>query len=180
MDIPLQHAGVFQEWCNAGVVSWLPSDRCSSSQGVRLPQYMPNRLPLTNRYSLSRLQYLTESQDKPFYLTVAPVSPHVEIPGLPVPLARHANDFPGVKAPRDANFNPASKYTAQKPSWLKYLPLLNSSELDRADRHQRARLQALAGVDEIVQDVVDFLDKKNLLDNTYSKPGETERDMIAC
>lgn len=117
---------------------------------------------------MSRLAYLTEKQEKPFYLTVAPVSPHVEIPGLPVPLARHATDFPNATAPKGKNFNPSDALTAQKPSWLKNLPLMEAADISRVDDHFRHRIRALQGVDEIVQDVVDFLEKKQLLDNTYS------------
>lgn len=120
---------------------------------------------------MSRLEYLTENQDKPFYLTVAPVSPHVEMlpDGLPVPLARHAKDFPNATAPQGNNFNPSDAFTAQKPSWLKTLPLMEAADISLADDHFRHRIRALQGVDDIVQDVVDFLDKKKLLDNTYRK-----------
>lgn len=123
----------------------------------------------TCRISMSRLEYLTKKQDNPFYLTIAPVSPHVEIPGLPVPLARHAKDFPNATAPQGKNFNPSDALTAQKPSWLKKLPLMEESDVTRANEHYRHRIRALQGVDEIVQDIVDFLDKTNILNNTYSK-----------
>ncbi|OAQ59462.2 arylsulfatase [Pochonia chlamydosporia 170] len=117
--------------------------------------------------TMSRLEYLTDKQDKPFYLTIAPVSPHVEIRGLPVPLARHAKGFPNATAPQGRNFNPSDALTAQKPSWLKDLPLMKDTDISRANDHFRHRIRALQGVDEIVQDVVDFLDRKKLLNNTY-------------
>ncbi|KAH6989075.1 arylsulfatase [Ilyonectria sp. MPI-CAGE-AT-0026] len=119
--------------------------------------------------AISRLEYLTESQDKPFYLTIAPVSPHLQIGGggLPVPLARHANAHPGLEAPKDKNFNPAQNYTDGKPSWLKHLDHLNETQIARIDLHYRRRIQALMGVDEIVHDVVEFLETKGVLDNTY-------------
>ncbi|KAF7548128.1 hypothetical protein G7Z17_g7271 [Cylindrodendrum hubeiense] len=118
--------------------------------------------------AISRLQYLTESQDKPFYLTIAPVSPHVQIAGLlPVPLARHVNTHKNLTAPQGKAFNPEQDLTDGKPSWLKNLDRLNDTQIDRIDLHYRRRIQALLGVDEIVHDVVEFLETKDLLDNTY-------------
>lgn len=111
---------------------------------------------------------MTESQDKPFYLTIAPASPHNQIGGYPVPLARHEHDFKGLKAPRHANFNPSDAFTSQKPSWLKHLKPLSDKKLHQINTYHRRRIQALQGIDEIVHDVVHTLKKKELLDNTYS------------
>lgn len=52
-------------------------------------------------------------------------------------------------------------------SWVKGLQRLNQSVVDYVDWQQRSRLQALMGVDEIVEDVVNFLEEKGELDNTY-------------
>ena len=46
---------------------------------------------------------------------------------------------------------------------------MNDTEIKHADQHFLKRIQALQGVDEIVQDVVELLDKKGVLDNTYSE-----------
>ncbi|KAJ3536104.1 hypothetical protein NM208_g6860 [Fusarium decemcellulare] len=117
--------------------------------------------------ALSRLHYLTESQDKPFYLTIAPASPHNAIHDYPTPLKRHMKDFKGMQAPRPANFNPSDELTAQKPSWLKHLKPLEGKKLDQIDTYYRRRIQALQGVDEIVDDVLHLLKEKQQLDNTY-------------
>ncbi|CAG9948644.1 unnamed protein product [Clonostachys rosea f. rosea IK726] len=116
----------------------------------------------------ARLKYLTEEQEKPFYLTLGTVAPHVRTGGdLPIAQVRHQQDFLTAKAPRTKNFNPDQAYTDQKPSWLKEFKFLNQSQLNRIDEHYRRRVQTLQGVDEIVHDVVELLREKNILDNTY-------------
>ncbi|KAH7053489.1 alkaline-phosphatase-like protein [Macrophomina phaseolina] len=64
---------------------------------------------------LARLEHLI-SQEDPFYLTIAPASPHVQGSDLPVPLQRHAHDFPNatVPKPKGGNFNPNDSFTEQK------------------------------------------------------------------
>ncbi|KAH6876574.1 arylsulfatase [Thelonectria olida] len=118
--------------------------------------------------AISRLQYLTEGQDLPFYLTIAPVAPHLQISsGLPVPLARHNESYTDLTAPQDKSFNPNQSYTDQKPSWLKDLTELTSTQITRINLHYRRRIQALQGIDEIVHDIVELLDEKGVLNNTY-------------
>jgi hypothetical protein len=46
---------------------------------------------------------------------------------------------------------------------------MNDSAIDFADFVYRSRLQALRGVDEIVEDVVKMLEAKGVANNTYSK-----------
>jgi len=77
--------------------------------------------------------------------------------------------FNDAKAPRNPNFNPNEAVQSQKVSWIKELPLLNQSVVDFVDWSYRARLQALKGVDEIVQDVISLLQEKGVLNNTYGK-----------
>lgn len=121
--------------------------------------------------SISRLQYLTESQDQPFYLTIAPVAPHLQISGangLPVPLTRHLDDYTDLTAPQDDSFNPDQNYTDQKPSWIKDLTSLTTTQITRINLHYRRRIQALLGIDEMVHDIVEFLDQNDQMNNTYS------------
>jgi hypothetical protein len=44
---------------------------------------------------------------------------------------------------------------------------MNQSVIDVADAHYRARLAVLQGVDEIIEDVIQKLEDKGILDNTY-------------
>jgi hypothetical protein len=117
--------------------------------------------------SLDRIEYLT-SQEKPFYLTLAPSTPHVQNDKYQcIPLTRHAQDFENVTAPRSRNWNPADKYQLQKGSWLATLPLMNDSVQEYADHSFRQRIRALQGVDEMIEDVVKLLEAKGELENTY-------------
>ena len=118
--------------------------------------------------ALENLEWMT-NQQKPFYLEIAPASPHVLIGGNPtVPLARHQFHFPGATAPRLPNYNPPDDVHKGKPSWLAELKPMNKNKIGAADRSFRARLQGLQGVDEIVQDVVALLERKGVLEETYS------------
>lgn len=47
---------------------------------------------------------------------------------------------------------------------------MNDSAVNFADFVYRSRLQALQGVDEIVEDVIAMLEEKGVINNTYSKP----------
>lgn len=71
-------------------------------------------------------------------------------------------------APRTPNFNPAADIQeASKSGWVQYLQAMNSSAIDFADFVFQSRLQALAGIDEIIEDVVAYLEEKDIIDNTY-------------
>lgn len=110
-------------------------------------------------------------------MQVAPAAPHVsqEYADLeadmdifpPVPLERHAQLFANATAPRPPNFNPAQMYTDQKPSWLHELRFLNDTEVAYADQNFRERARSLVGVDEIMHDMMEMLDARGELENTY-------------
>ena len=54
-----------------------------------------------------------------------------------------------------------------KPAWLKEREFLTDDQIDFIDWQYRSRLQALLGVDEMVQDIFELLEKKGELDSTY-------------
>ncbi|KAI2778173.1 Arylsulphatase [Daldinia loculata] len=118
---------------------------------------------------------------KPFFLGVAPVSPHANIwaPNFkdgghgdlekvefspPVPAERHANLFKGAKVPRTENFNPDKPSGA---SWIRKLPKQSQETVDYNDHFYLQRLRALQSVDEIVDPLVRRLDDLKIIDNTY-------------
>ncbi|KAI1375772.1 arylsulfatase [Hypoxylon crocopeplum] len=117
--------------------------------------------------ALDRIDNLA-ADGKPFYLTIAPSTPHIEEGHtLPTPQTRHKGSAKGLQMSRDGNWNPKDEQQNGKPSWLKELASMNSSIIDRIDDFYRARIAVLQGVDEIIEDVVDRLDKHGILDNTY-------------
>ncbi|KAI0378398.1 arylsulfatase [Hypomontagnella monticulosa] len=126
-----------------------------------------HQLDVIRTKALARIDQLATA-GKPFYLTIAPSTPHIEEGHvLPTPQKRHKGSAEGLKVSRDGNWNASDEFTAQKPSWLKEMKALNSSIVDRLDAHHRARIATLQGVDEIIDDVVTHLSQHGILDNTY-------------
>ena len=150
------------------MVQRLAPNRCPTMQSASLP--LSSTVPTTHdltTYSLERLEWMT-SQERPFYLEIAPASPHVRPGGHPtVPLARHKFHFPGIGAPRTENWNPDDHFQRGKSTWIRDLPKMEPKIVDIVDRSYRARLQGLQGVDEIVGDIVTMLREKGVLDETY-------------
>ncbi|KAI1770055.1 Arylsulphatase [Hypoxylon cercidicola] len=118
---------------------------------------------------------------KPFFLGIAPVSPHANLwsPAFkhgnhsdlediefspPVPAERHSKLFEGLKVPRTANFNPDKPSSA---SWIRKLPKQSKETVDYNDKFYVQRLQTLQSVDEIVDSIVGRLEDLKILDNTY-------------
>ncbi|KAI0408252.1 alkaline-phosphatase-like protein [Xylaria palmicola] len=117
-------------------------------------------------------------ENKPFFLTVAPIGPHsnvavkessqgrIDLPAFsePISAARHQHLFRDVKVPRTENFNPERSSGA---NWLLDLPRQNQSNLDYNDHYYRQRLRALQAVDELVDGLVARLEAYGILDDTY-------------
>lgn len=83
---------------------------------------------------------------------------------FPLGAKRHEHLFADAKVPRTENFNP------DKPSgadWIRRQPKLTDEQIAYNDKHYRGRLQALQSVDELVDGVVEKLEKLGILDNTY-------------
>lgn len=72
--------------------------------------------------------------------------------------------FADAQCDRTENFNPDEPMGV---SWVKNLPKLNSSHVEYLDEFYRGRLRALQSVDEMVERVMDKLEKSGKLDNTY-------------
>lgn len=125
---------------------------------------------------------IADRERHPFFLGIAPVAPHANIwsPNFahggdsdlrdveftpPVPMARHERLFTGVTVPRTPNFNP------ERPSsgggWIRTLPRQTPENVDYNDHFYRQRLRTLQGVDELVDAVVEKLERNGVLDNTY-------------
>jgi arylsulfatase A-like enzyme len=120
---------------------------------------------LTDVLSTKAVDFINRSIDQhpgqPFFLYLASYAPHA--PATPAP--RHAHLFPGVQAPRTASFNEAD--VSDKPPWVQAQPLLTAEQIAGIDDLYRKRLQSLQAVDEMVKAVVDTLQAKGQLANTY-------------
>ncbi|KAJ3542813.1 hypothetical protein NM208_g3896 [Fusarium decemcellulare] len=99
---------------------------------------------------------------------IAPPAPCVErVRDTPTLAKRHFDTFGGLSVPRTPNFNPPSRYQKQKPSWLRGLESLNSTQIDEIDRLYQRRVEALQSVDDIVDDVVKMLEDAGVIDNYF-------------
>ncbi|KAH7324252.1 arylsulfatase [Stachybotrys elegans] len=116
--------------------------------------------------ALDRLDRLLNDRN-PFFLAIMPYAPHVAGSNPPTPQARHADMFPGLQAPRFANWNPVDEIQQGKSVFLKDLERMNSEAEASADRLFRGRIQSIQGIDEIIEDVISKLDEAGQLDNTY-------------
>ncbi len=118
---------------------------------------------------------------KPFYLTVWPVGPHAAASETgvgalsPVPAPRDAGTKAGFKVPRGKAYQEAD--LSDKPLAIRQLlDRLNQTAEEKnvsieartqlVDESERARVESLASVDDLVEQVVGALDRNGQLDNT--------------
>jgi arylsulfatase A-like enzyme len=98
---------------------------------------------------------------QPFFLLVAPYAPHK--PYVPAP--RHAGLYADATAPRGPSFNEAD--VSDKPGKGHKLARLSAPAIAEIDRVYRDRLRSLAAVDELVAGLLDELEARGQLDNTF-------------
>ncbi|TDZ24828.1 Arylsulfatase [Colletotrichum orbiculare MAFF 240422] len=121
------------------------------------------------------------AEDKPFFLGIALIAPHSNVPSNtvdegvpdgkragfatpPIPAARHAHLFPDVVVPRTENFNPDKESGA---NWVREQPRQSNENVAFNDHFYRSRLRALQAVDELVESVVLKLEEYGILEDTY-------------
>jgi N-acetylglucosamine-6-sulfatase len=97
---------------------------------------------------------------KPFLIEVATFAPHA--PYTPAP--RHADDFPGLIAPRPAAFGAEN---TNPPRWLSGHAPLRPKQVATIDAAFRKRAQAVEAVDDLIGAIEAALRARGLLDDTY-------------
>ena len=108
---------------------------------------------------------------KPWFMTVAPASPHTGINAstgvsyFPIPQDKWADAFPDAVVPRTPNWNPDKMEMGA--SWLLNAPQQNQSIVDQLDDMYRRRIRCVAGLDEMVGQLIDALDDYGILENTH-------------
>lgn len=106
--------------------------------------------------------------DKPFFITIAPTSPHSNVKNgtqsPPRPAERHKYLFPEAKVPRTANFNPDIESGV---SWISRLPQQSKENVEYNDDWYRNRLRTLQAVDEMIDSLMKKLTDAGALENTY-------------
>jgi N-acetylglucosamine-6-sulfatase len=105
---------------------------------------------------------------QPFFLSIAPVAPHLELRSTgfeaPRPAPRHFGTFAKEPLPRLPSLNEPN--VSDKPTLIRNLPPLTQSELRDITDVYRARLAALLAVDDMVERIVTSLTERGVLDNT--------------
>ena len=107
---------------------------------------------------------------KPWFLTIAPAVPHVGINAssgdsfAPVPQEKWINAFMVEQVPRTSNWNPDA---ATGVGWIHKLPQQNQTVIDLLDDFYRRRLRVIAGLDDMVADLVNTLESSGQLENTH-------------
>ena len=120
---------------------------------------------LTDVISNAAADFIRRSVDdfpeQPFLLYLAPYTPHT--PATPAP--RHAKAFKNLQAPRTSSWNESD--VSDKPTWIRQLSQLNSTQIRGIDKLYRKRRQTLLSVDEMVQNIINTLQSKGQLSTTY-------------
>jgi N-acetylglucosamine-6-sulfatase len=98
---------------------------------------------------------------KPFFAFVAPRAPHS--PATPATRDKHVHD--GLKAPRLPSFN--EKNVSDKPPWIRKLPGLSDARTAKIDNRAEKRAESLQALDDLVAGIVDRLNDRRVLSNTY-------------
>jgi N-acetylglucosamine-6-sulfatase len=103
----------------------------------------------------------------PFFVVFAPAAPHGDnVPNGPaMPAPRHRGMFAGNMPLRPPSFNEAD--VSDKPEAISSLPLLTTAQIAAIDQEYRTRLESLQSVDEAIQQIIERLAARRILDDTY-------------
>ncbi|XP_063595975.1 N-acetylglucosamine-6-sulfatase-like isoform X1 [Penaeus indicus] len=123
----------------------------------------PNKDYLTKVISERAQEFLHKSSfEKPFFMMLSVPSAHA--PFTPEP--KYSGNFSSLKAPRTENFNIKA---GEGKHWLmrQGVQPLPDDVVDKVDDVFRNRLRTLLTVDDMVKDVVEYLEAVDELKNTY-------------
>ncbi|MFJ2033465.1 sulfatase [Streptosporangium sp. NPDC087985] len=105
--------------------------------------------------------FVSQGSAEPFFLYLAPISPHNPANYAP----RHADDFAGATAPRTPSFDQPD--VRNEPRWLKSRERFTPQTVEKIDERYRRRLRAMLGVDDMVGSLMETLRAAGKLENTY-------------
>src|SRR5437867_5671442 len=98
---------------------------------------------------------------QPLLLYIAPFAPHQPA----TPAIRDNRKFVDLRAPRPPSFNKAD--VADKPSWVRGLHPLPSSDVNAIDDLYRRRVQSSLAIDALIGRVLHSLEAEGQLERTY-------------
>jgi N-acetylglucosamine-6-sulfatase len=105
--------------------------------------------------------HVANHSDAPLYMQVQFFAPHD--PADPSP--SHAGAFAGTPLPIDASFN--EKNVKDKPGWIRVIRRFGGGLISKIQSRYQRRLETLLSVDDAIEKIVNDLQAKGALDNTY-------------
>ncbi|AWS45877.1 multidrug transporter [Streptosporangium sp. 'caverna'] len=105
--------------------------------------------------------FVSRPGDDPFFLYLAPISPHNPAAYAP----RHRDAFADATAPRTGSFDQSD--VRDEPLWLRSLPMFSERTIAKIDERYRNRLRSMLSVDDMVGTLIETLRATGKLDNTY-------------
>lgn len=118
----------------------------------------------------AKAEEILREMDEPFFLSVAPVAPHLERSDetgkgtAPRPAPRHLGRFANEPLPPGASFDEAD--VRDKPPHIQKLRPLGEARKARILRTYRSQLESLLAIDDLVERLVDTLEETGRLDRT--------------
>lgn len=106
--------------------------------------------------------------DQPFFIWITGIAPHGGYPNVntPEPPKRYKGAFKTLELPQPPNFN--ESVFSDKPRFMRnHLPSMDRSAVKLSTQSYRLRAETLLAADDMVGAIVNELETKGLLDNTY-------------
>jgi arylsulfatase A-like enzyme len=116
---------------------------------------------LTDVLAAKAVDFIKQSDGKPFAIEVATFAPHAPYTAAP----RDADAFPDLHAPQTAAFNAAPDPNA--PQWLRAHKPLSAADIAGIDRDFRKRAQAVQAVDKMIGELQAAVAAIGQQNNTY-------------
>jgi N-acetylglucosamine-6-sulfatase len=104
--------------------------------------------------------FITDADDRPWFLEWTPVAPHSAAIAEP----QHELAFDNLPPWRPESYS--EQDVADKPAWVRGLRTLDAEMQAQLDQFREHQYETLLSVDEWVGDFIDTLSARNMLDNT--------------
>ncbi len=133
------------------------------NENGRIRHYDPERHHLDDVLAEKATGYVRRSPEDgaPFFMWVGTQAPHA--PATPAP--RHEGAFAEARLPRGPSFDEGD--VSDKPDWVRDNPHLDGERIAPMQDLYRDRLRSMLAVDALVGRLVDALEARGELDNTY-------------
>jgi N-acetylglucosamine-6-sulfatase len=105
-------------------------------------------------------EFITDDDDRPWFLEWTPVAPHSA--AIAEPQYEHAFDDLSPWRPRSYN----EEHLRDKPAWVRNIRKLSVDKQAHIDQFREHQYESLLSVDDWVGDLVDTLAAEDMLDNT--------------